>query len=137
MKVRKVSEGNSMVDEDKNEIEIEITPIESFAEFDMLMMLSILEKNRADGIEWAWLTNKLKRLVDGTAPHEVFPRIGREVQKNQTTDRDIRLVKMYVELRAKKLKKASIVEKLANSQCVSESVIETAWKKWGKFFPES
>ena len=122
---------------EKSDLEIEISPIESMAEFDMLMMLSILEKNRADGIEWVWLTEKLKRLVDGTAPQDVFPRIGREVQKNQTTDRDIRLVKMYVELRAKKLKKASIVAELANSQCVSESVVDSAWKKWGKFFPES
>lgn len=126
-----------MVDEDKNEIEIEVTPIESFAEFDVWMIISILEQGHLGDVDWYWLSNKFQMLLDGTPPDEVFPRIGREVQKCKTTERDIELTKIYAQMRNQGLKKAAILEALSVSENISESVIETAWKRWGKFFPES
>ena len=121
----------------KSEIEIEITPIESFAEFDVWMMLSILEQGHLKVVDWYWLSNKLRMLLDGTPPDEVFPRIGRELQKCKTHERDIELAKMYAEMRNQGFKKATIVGALSVSENVSESVVETAWKGWGKFFPKS
>lgn len=126
-----------MVDEDKNEIEVERTPIKTLAEFDAWMMISILEQGQLEGADWYWLSNKLEMLLDGNPPAEVFPRIGREVQKNKKTERDIVLTKMYVEMRHQGFKKATILQALAETQNVSESVVDSAWKKWGKFFPES
>lgn len=133
----RVIEESSVVDEEKSNLEIEITPIKTLAEFDVLMMLSIIEKNGTDEIEWLWLTNKLKMLVDGVPPADVFPRIGREVQKNQKTERDVMLAKKYAELKEQGFKKAVILEKLAESEAISESVVETAWKKWGIFLRKS
>ena len=126
-----------MADKDRRNIEIEVIPPQSLAEFDAWMMLSILEQGRLNEGSWLWLSVKLEKLLDGIPPTQVFPNIGRESQKNKTTERDIRLVQEYVQLRSEGLKKAAIEERLASEYCISESVVQTAWKRWGKFFPES
>ena len=126
-----------MADKDRRNIEIEVIPPQSLAEFDAWMMLSILEQGGLNEGSWLWLSVKLEKLLDGIPPTQVFPNIGRESQKNKTTERDIRLVQEYVQLRSEGLKKAAIEERLASEYCISESVVQTAWKRWGKFFPES
>ena len=126
-----------MADKDRRNIEIEVIPPQSRAEFDAWMMLSILEQGGLNEGSWLWLSVKLEKLLDGIPPTQVFPNIGRESQKNKTTERDIRLVQDYVQLRSEGLKKAAIEERLASEYCISESVVQTAWKRWGKFFPES
>lgn len=126
-----------MADKDRRNIEIEVIPPQSLAEFDAWMMLSILEQGGLNEGSWLWLSVKLEKLLDGIPPTQVFPNIGRESQKNKTTERDIRLVQDYVQLRSEGLKKAAIEERLASEYCISESVVQTAWKRWGKFFPES
>ena len=126
-----------MVDKDRRDIDIEVIPPQSLAEFDAWMMLSILEQGSLSEGSWLWLSAKLEQLLDGVPPTQVFPNIGRESQKNKTTERDIRLVQEYVQLRSEGLKKAAIEERLASEYCISESVVQTAWKRWGKFLPES
>ena len=126
-----------MVKKHRQDIDIELTPPKSLAEFDAWMMLSILEQGNLNEGSWLWLSAKLEKLLDGVPPAEVFPNIGRESQKNKTTERDIRLVQEYVQLRSEGLKKAAIEERLAGEYCISESVVQTAWKRWGKFFPKS
>ena len=126
-----------MADKDRRNIEIEVIPPQSLAEFDAWVMLSILEQGGLNEGSWLWLSVKLEKLLDGIPPTQVFPNIGRESQKNKTTERDIRLVQDYVQLRSEGLKKAAIEERLASEYCISESVVQTAWKRWGKFFPES
>lgn len=126
-----------MVKKLRQDFDIELIPPKSIAEFDAWMMLSILEQGGLNEGSWLWLSIKLEKLLDGVPPTQVFPNIGRESQKNKTTERDIRLVQQYVQLRSEGLKKAAIEEQLASEYCISESVVQTAWKRWGKFLPES